>query len=610
MSRDIRKQLADPQLVAVCLDGEAWPHGLLSASRLPTGWLGLHVRPDGTRRLVAPGEEPDCGRGDKLVLVRDGPVQVNIGVQDVTCADQYAANGACELVLRWPARADDLAALRATLLGTPLTRDRLEQVVAAGGALTGLHRFIREHPARALLEEDLRGELHDALRAALQKFLFDTGAELTGLAAVAFSSESYQNQARRRQQAQVRIEQIRTREMVEAAAIAATRRQLDDLRGLLDKLRDVAGPEDTDRWHALLPALSPAQRGRLLENLWRITPDRHIARAIVVAAGEECLWLDPAEPEHVARRTTLPHDLGGLRSVTFLRSRNWLLAGAARGVWALDGDTGKIVARFSVPDTPAPRTGFNAATSVGGRLVATSSQLGCWSWALDDPTDARAILEPIDGIPRRIRAAVATDDGRALLAADDCVHVWDPRTDTLGVLRSADATIASMNVLDDWLFVGTTSGRLYRLSLAQPGDWWLIHQTTDAIETVQARRWNDLVEVVVPAGPRGVCGVFCEENVVTTLLESPTPIRRAWACDDVVLGLNHLRDRLVVMNANVPRRAGRVARIARLTGHTIQDACLVVATADAGSSPPEAQTGSGSESKRHAAGDDVDADHH
>ena len=577
MSRDVRKQLDDPQLVAVCIDGEAWPRGLLSDAPLPAGWLALLVRPDGTRGLLPAGEQPDCGRGDKLVLVRDGPVQVRLDVHDVPCADKHATDGSCEIVLRWPARADDLAALHQSLLAVPLTRERLAAALAEGGALAALRRFIHEHPARVLLEDDVRAALRDALRAGLRKFLFDAGAQLADLAAVAFTSESYRLTARRQQRTRARIEQIQTRAMVESAAMAATRRRLDDLRGLLDKLRDVAGPEDTHRWHELLPALSPAERGRLLENLWRITPDRRVAQAIVVAAGGECLWLDPAEPEQVARRNAPPDELGGLRSVAFLPRRNWLLAGAARGVWALDAADGSVVARFAVPGEPAPRTGFNAATSAGGRLVATSSQLGCWSWALDDPADARPVLEPADGVPRRVRAVVATDDGRILFAADDCVHLWDPQADALSVLGSADAVIASMNVLGEWLFVGTTSGRLYRVALEQPDDWWLIYQAADAIESVQARRWHDLVEVVVPAGPRGVCGVFCEENVVTTLLESTTPIRRAWACDDVVLGLNHLRDRLVVMNANVPERAGRVARIARQTGHTIQDACLVLA---------------------------------
>ena len=86
---------------------------------------------------------------------------------------------------------------------------------------------------------------------------------------------------------------------------------------------------------------------------------------------------------------------------------------------------------------------------------------------------------------------------------------------------------------------------------------------------------DGLVELVVPAGSHGICGVYEEQQVTTRLLESPAAIRRAWACDDLVVGLNHLRDRLVIMNANLPARTGREAHLARLTSQTIQDACIV-----------------------------------
>jgi hypothetical protein len=113
------------------------------------------------------------------------------------------------------------------------------------------------------------------------------------------------------------------------------------------------------------------------------------------------------------------------------------------------------------------------------------------------------------------------------------------------------------------------------VDLKHPDDWWLVHQAAGPIESVQARRWTDLTELVIPAGPRGVSGVYDVEGVVTRLLESATPIRRAWACDDLVVGLSQLRDRLVVMNANLPDRTGREVRLARTTGQPIQDVCLV-----------------------------------
>jgi len=577
MSRESLKQLEDPTVVAFCVDGAAWPRGLLSENPIPDKWMGLVVKADGRRRFVPAGENPRAERGDKLVLVRNRSITVPLDVADCPGAKGNLVSGTCELLVRWQAREGDLAALQRSLLSTAvLTLPRLANAVAEAGGRAALRQFVCERPAQRLLHEDVRDELLAALREKLKRFAFETGMEIERVASLNFASKMYEQRAALERETRRRVERIKAAEMVEAAALAATKRRLGDLGGLLEKLKSVADDDEESQWHQLLPALSPGERGKLLENLWRITPNRNVATAIAVVVGYECLWLDPAEPEQVLRRVTLGGELGGLRSVAYCPQNDWLLVGAASGVWALDASRAEVVGKFVVPDVEPPRTGFNAAVTVGDRLYATSSQLGCWSWPLDDPRDARPILVPEGGVPKRVRAAVATDDGRVLFAADDCVHVYQPETGELGALSAATDVIHCMAVLEDKLFVGAGDGKLFRVDLNHPDDWWFVQQFPTPIETVQVRRWTDLIELVVPAGARGVSGIYDEQNIVTHLLESRSPIRRAWACDDVVVGLNQLRDRLIVMNANLPERTGREARIARMTGQSIQDACIVL----------------------------------
>ncbi len=577
MSRESLKQLEDLTVVALCIAGDEWPRGLLSGRPIPDHWMALIIKPDGRRGFVPAGEEPRTERGDKLVLVRNRPITVPLDVADCPGAKGNLVNGTCELLVRWQAREGDLAALHHSLLSTgPLTLPRLAEVIAEAGGCAALRELIRARPAETLVGHDRRDELLDALRERLKKFAFETGIELERVAKLSFASKMFEQQAALERETRRRVERIKAAEMVETAALAATKRRLDDLSGILDKLKSAAAVDEATQWHELLPALSPGERGKLLENLWRITPNRNVATAIAVVVGHECLWLDPAEPEQVLRRVMLGGELGGLRSVTYCPQNEWLLVGAASGVWALDASRGEVVGKFWVPDVEPPRTGFNAAVTVGDRLYATSSQLGCWSWSLDDPSDARPVLVPEGGVPKRFRAAVATDDGRVLFAADDCVHVYQPESGELSVLSAATDVIHCMAVLEDKLFVGTGDGKLFRVDLNHPDDWWVVQQFPTPIETVQVRRWTDLIELVVPAGARGVSGIYDEQNIVTRLLESATPIRRAWACDDVVVGLNELRDRLIVMNANLPERTGREARLARMTGQSIQDACIVL----------------------------------
>ncbi|MBU0616357.1 MAG: SMP-30/gluconolactonase/LRE family protein [Planctomycetes bacterium] len=576
MSREPLRELTDPTLVSVCVAGDAWPRGLLSENPIPDNWMGLVIKPDSRRRYVPAGENPRAERGDKLVLTRNRPITVPLNVSNCQASQGNLVDATCELLVRWQAREDDLAALERSLLSELLTLQRLASVVADAGGLVALRQFIRERSAEKLVREDMRDELLSALREQLRKFAFETGMELDRIARLEFVSESFERQAALKRDTRRRVERIRAAKLVDAAALAATKRRLGDLGDILERLKSAAAGEEKTQWHQLLPALSPADRGRLLENLWRLTPDRHVAAAIVVVTGSECLWLDPANPERIARRVTLSSELGGLRAVTFSREKDWLLVGAASGVWALDADTGELAARFVVPDIEPPRTGFNAAVVAGDRLYATSSELGCWSWSLDDPADAKPILVPEGGVPKRIRTVVATDDGRVLFAADDCIHVYQPQADELEVLSAGTDVIHCLAALEDKLFVGTGDGKLYRVDLNHPDHWWLVQQMTTTIESVQPRRWTDLIELVVPAGPRGISGIYDVEGVVTCLLESATPIRRAWACDDVVVGLNQLRDRLVVMNANLPERVGRDVRIGQMTGQSVQDACIVI----------------------------------
>lgn len=577
MSRDILKRLADPTVIALCIEGAVWPRSLLSSTLIPDAWMGLVETHDGRRRFVPAGEDPRPASDDKLLLVRNRAITVPLEIDDCPANCGNAVSGACEVLVHWEARDDDLAALRRTLLSAPeLTLGRLAEAFADAGGQTVLRTFIHSAPAAQLVREDLRAALLAALREQLKRFLFDCGMVVQRVAKLDLTSASLARREALQREAAQRVERIKAREMVEEAALAATRRRLDDLSDVLEQLKGAAAGDEKTQWHELLSALSPTDRSRLLENLWRITPDRAVASAVVVVTGNACLWLDPAEPDQIARRITLDGSLGGLRSVTFSPQKRWLLVGAASGVWALDADNGDVVRKFEVPGVEPPRTGFNAAVTTGERLYATHSQLGCWSWSLDDPADVKAILEPSGGVPQRIRAVVATDHGDVLFAADDCVQSYEPESGQLGVLSSAGSVIQCLAVLENKLFAGTVDGKLFRVDLQHPDDWWLVQQLPAAIESVEPRRWSDLIELVVPAGARGISGIYDEQRVATCLLESPTPIRRAWACDDVIVGLNELRDRLVIMNANLSERTGREAHIGRLTSQSIQDACLVV----------------------------------
>ncbi|RMF76664.1 MAG: hypothetical protein D6744_12100, partial [Planctomycetota bacterium] len=367
---------------------------------------------------------------------------------------------------------------------------------------------------------------------------------------------------------------IKSREMIEQAALAATNRRLEHLRTVLDKLQAAAG-DDENRWHELLPALTPSERGRLLENLWRLTPDRSVAEAIVAVAGTFVLWIDPRQPQLIMRRVELGDDLGGLRSVGYAPERNALLIGAAQGVWLIGADDGRILARFDTPDAAPQRTGYNEAVIHDGVLYATHSGLGAHRWNVDEPSDHAALLEPESGRPRTVRAVTAAPDGRIFFAADARVYFYDPQNDELVDHTSPGEVVYALSVEGPSLYVTTRSGKLLASPLNEPARWTALHRAREPIESITVRRWNDLAEIVVPSDAQGVVGVYGDEGVVVKLLEAPSPIRRAWACDDAIVGLSERRGELWIMSADAPERVAREAPIARDVGHSIQDACIV-----------------------------------
>lgn len=576
MNARVSKLLADSTIVAFRVAADEWPRTLLAESPVPDAWMGLLERPDGTQRFVPAGDLPRGQRGDTLTLVRNRLLTIPFPPLRLASASKDVVDVRGEMLVRWNAREQDLADLRRTFLDSgSLTLDRLANVVAERGLAEALRRFIRERPAAALLQEDHRVALLDEVRKELRRLLFESGLTLDSISGLSFSSEGVAQRERLERETSQRIESIRARQMVEQATLAAAQRRLEDLSGLLGKLRRAADEQSGGQWRELLPALAPAERGRLLESLWRITPDRRVAAAIVVVTPGECVWLDPGRPQEILRRAVLPGQLGGLRSVSFDERRDALLVGAATGVWILNAGSGETMASLPVPGASTAASGFNAAVAVGETVLATHSQFGCWRWSLDSRDEPRPVLAASPEV-RAVRSVRAIDRERILFSVDDALHVCTTDGRLLKRFDLAGSPIHAAVASGDDVFVGTEKGLLLRESLAAPLEAWeVLYRGHQPIETVVLRRWSDLVELSVPAGEQGVIGVFVGEDMATRLATAAWPVRRAWACDDAIVALSSARDRLMVLHADQTERRGTDVSIARLFGTPAQDVCIV-----------------------------------
>jgi hypothetical protein len=240
MSRDILKRLTEPQIVALRCKGGAWPRSTFGETPIPDAWMGLVISPDGRRRFVPAGEDPKPAREDTLALVRNRAITVPLQLPDVPTVD-HLVSAAAEVLLRCPEQDNELGALSKTLLpGDELTLDDLTQAVCQAGATAALRQFVRARPASQLVHDDLRQPLLDTLRGALQRFLFSSGLVLERLGQVQFTSEVLARQELLARTAAQRVAEIKSRDMIEQATLTATRRRLDDMAGLLERLKHLA----------------------------------------------------------------------------------------------------------------------------------------------------------------------------------------------------------------------------------------------------------------------------------------------------------------------------------------------------------------------------------
>ncbi len=580
MGVSILEQLEREDLLALRFRGSDWPRGVFSQTLIPDKWMGLLTKADGRRRFAPAGGDPRPDADDTLMLVRNRPLTVPVVVESAPTSDAHEVHATIELLVRCPARDDELAAFQNTLLErSELTHDQLARAVNKQGVANVLRQYIREHAAEVLVQSDQRNAIIELLRTELKQFLFSAGLELEGLGRCAFESDSFARHAALERQTARRVQELEARNVVEAAAREATHRRLDDLNDILGKLKSAANADGSLQWHELLPSLTPGERNRILENLWRLTPNRTIAREIVVVAGRACAWFGVGAAGGSTRQIQLPDDLGGLRSIAYDQFGGTLLVGAALGVWRLTAD-GEVLAKYAVPDVELPRTGFNEVATSESRLFATHSQLGAWAWTLDDPTAAECLLTVSDGQPRTVRAVTLDEQGRVLIAVDDRVRAFGTDGELLWESPPADGTIHCISPLEQLLYVGTEGGALQRCALDLPQAWTHVHRAHAAIESIVARRWDDLVELVIPSGREGVLGVYGSEGSVSRLMQAPTSIRRVWASDDALVALAGGRDRLFVQRATQTEQEVREVPAARLLGRSVQDVCLVTSRDD------------------------------
>lgn len=581
MSRGALAQLSDEQLVALQLRGGQWPRSLFAPALIPDAWMGLLEHADGWRKFVPSGEDPRPSGDARLTLVRNRPIAVPVEVDDLRAGGGEDITLRGELLLRWQQRDDDLSALARQLA----TRTRLNLQDLAALLREPLRSaasvFASARPVEALTGVDLREPLSQHLHEHLRAQAFEWGFAIERVTRCDAISRAAAERAAVQRDASRRIEHIRAGQLVEQAALAATQQKLAGLRSMLGELQSTA-QGDARVGRELLASLDPAERGRVLANLWRIVPSSCRTHAIVAVGGFNCVWLNPDDPQQVTRRLEVPDLLGPLRSVGCTVGCDAVLLGAAKGVWRVASDCTSKPAPLRAPDAAGAVHRFNAVAGREQEVYGTHTQLGCWRWSAEGV--AAPLLQSSIGMPQSVRALVLCDDS-IWFAADDrvlCAEKGQGPPRQIG--NPIGSTIHSLAVGATDLFAGCGDASVRRCAIDGSTDWEIIARGDGPVASLALRSWGDLDELLFPAGHRGVLALYWREQVTVAQLEPPAglggrvaPIDRVWAAADLLAALNSDLGRLYVRTASTPDGVIREVLLARLLGRPVEDVCLQTA---------------------------------
>jgi hypothetical protein len=574
----LEQVLADERLLGVRIRGADWPRRMMRRMSVPPGWVALREQPSGVRELTRAGETPEIEPDDTLLLLRQPVVELPLAARRLQAADEHRVDATCALRLGLPADRDSAAAFgRLITTGDRVTSDQLAERFRHAGGQAALERLCAGRAAAELVGGLPLDEVTMLLRAALEAVLFETGCELEQVTAARFESASFDAAQAAQQDAAVRVARYAARAEVDRAARAALDRRLADVAAVLERLQGLADEQRGASLEQLLSGLGPEQRGRLFEHLWRVMPTRVAAHRVAVVAGPRCVLLDPEHPDGIAGEVTVPESLGALRSVDYDAVAERLLIGAARGVWVVDRRGDVPAQAFEVTTATAPRTGFNGAVVAGDTLYATHSQFGLWRWRLDAPEAGSGLLEPAARAAKTVRSpCVAADGATIFFGVDESLVAWRTEDERLEDVYRFATAIQSVAVAGERVFIGTSGGSLWELSADGSAPARILFETSAALESAVVRSWPGIDELLVPAGRRGVVGLFGREAWNAVLLRPDAGARRVAASDDLLVALSPARDRLILSRQNDTETVGQlVVPVAQWLGHSIQDMAVI-----------------------------------
>ncbi len=616
--KPLHERLADATLLALRAPAAAWPRGLLSAALIPDGWMSLVEAADGRRWFVPAGEDPRPPTGGALTLVRNRPLQIPLPVTTAAavCGAECTASG--DVLLRWSAREDELAALAALLAGQAdgeLRSGRLAEWLDTRGGRAALRTFIQAHDATTLIDHDQRTAALAALRAGAQEFAFFAGFEFVEVVRLEMRSPALAARRAEEQAETAALAAQASAARIRSAAIESARQELRDAAKLLSEARAAAGEHPL---FEVLAGVAPARRAVLLQNLWRLVPRTMETSAILVLTSDRLAWLSPAPPHDVEHTVSLPGDLGPARALLADGERHTVWIGAAQGVWRLALSDGRPLACYPLPHPPTGPSRVNALLRTDENLYFSHGELGLWrlAWrtpgeqsggaAGDSSNHAGQVARCGGTAPARALSPLPSSPGSFILARPTTIELRSAAGENVETIAAPPAAgrIHALAASSGAIFAATEQGGVLRADIAKPQSarvrdhdhaamtaanarsaerplqkaaWVTVAKPGVPVESLMLRQLADVDELIFPAGAQGIRAIYPTQHsssggaIETVLLAPPWPVRRVFAGADVLIALSAGRDRVALLESKAETSQPAERLLAQELGQRIED---------------------------------------
>ncbi|MCB9850912.1 MAG: hypothetical protein H6817_09450 [Phycisphaerales bacterium] len=576
------KWFRDARSVAAIVPAEGHFGMLRRTLDLPAAFAALARREDGGS-VVTPAGGKVAGDGvEELVFVRAAPFEVEFAIAQLPARDKYLCDARVSLMVQVLTDRAELDALCSRVLGS---RSVVDIAAIERHLFAHIERAVQASVAACDASSLVAGEHADALAKAISDGLaepcFSSGMAVASTPVVSITSAAYDRTKQAAQRAARALQEHAAQGELRDALAGAQRERLDHLEGMLARLKKLADDSPAVELPELMRAFEESQRGQLYQALFASRARRRMTQWIVVVAGSELLYFDAENPVDIVRRVTIDTPAGALRSVQRDADSGVLMLGAARGVCLIGPEDNAPTHVLLADGADEVRGGFNSVARRGNDVIGTHSELGIVHWRVDQPSSGKSICPDITAKADAVRCGKFS--GNHFWCAVDASILRIPADDLSATPQRFDAsrgrTVSALWAGDDRVFVGNADGDV----LAIDAD---AEQDSCAPERLHggSRR---AVESIVRVTAGGIERLFFTDTTLAVFSRvigdtftcryeaGGQTVRRAECAADVVAGTTDARDRILIWRADEPHQPVSVININRLTGRSIQDACLI-----------------------------------